>query len=358
MTLENRKVLFEALPTFRAVEATTATQKTFISTRITTTMKQQTILFLLFLLTANCPSEGSHLRQRQRRVANEEEKSASGTRIWARVKGIRGRRRARKCAQRILHENENDEFMVFEGSELCLEQLQRDPDVLEVDIDNQVHALGEITDKHRTLDEIIPWGLEMIQADQLETGDNEITICIVDSGISFGHPEFNATMINGTDNELFWGPVWNWDKDVSGHGTHVAGTLAAMSGNDLGVQGAGKFKLHITRALDDDGRGYESDIRKAVERCVEVGAQIINLSLGGPYMSRPSETLYTRLVEEEGILLVAAAARLPSWDCERFGRCRVGSPPVEPCLPFAASPRDGPRQARSRSARWHVRSRV
>jgi serine protease len=92
-----------------------------------------------------------------------------------------------------------------------------------------------------------------------------------------------------------------------GHGTHVAGTIAALAGNNIGVVGGGNFRLHITRALGDDGRGYESDVRRAVSQCIAAGSNIINLSLGGPFMSNTSSALYTHAVEELGILMIAAA---------------------------------------------------
>ena len=94
---------------------------------------------------------------------------------------------------------------------------------------------------------------------------------------------------------------------LGGHGTHVAGTIAAFAGNGIGVAGAGNFRLHIVRALGDDGRGYESDVRRAVQQCRDAGANIINLSLGGPSMSSRSESLYSDIVDTDGVLFVAAA---------------------------------------------------
>lgn len=87
----------------------------------------------------------------------------------------------------------------------------------------------------------------------------------------------------------------------------MAGTIAALAGNGIGVAGAGNFRLHIVRALGDDGRGYESDVRRAVEQCRDAGAHIINLSLGGPSMSSKSDALYTEVSEQDGVLIVAAA---------------------------------------------------
>ena len=88
----------------------------------------------------------------------------------------------------------------------------------------------------------------------------------------------------------------------------MAGIVAASAGNSEGVAGvASNLKIHITRALGDDGRGYESDIRAAVEQCIEAAAKVINLSLGGPYMASRSEEFYTRFVQEYGVMMFAAA---------------------------------------------------
>jgi serine protease len=67
------------------------------------------------------------------------------------------------------------------------------------------------------------------------------------------------------------------------------------------------FDLVIVRALGDDASGYESDIYMAVEQCIAMGADVINLSLGSTLMSDFARDVYTSAVEEHGIIMVAAA---------------------------------------------------
>lgn len=90
-------------------------------------------------------------------------------------------------------------------------------------------------------------------------------------------------------------------------GTHVAGTIAAATANGLGVRGVGVFDLVIVRALSDEATGHESDIYLAVQQCIAMGADVINLSLGSTLMSDFARELYTSTVEEDGIIMVAAA---------------------------------------------------
>ena len=159
----------------------------------------------------------------------------------------------------------------------------------------------------RSLAEIIPYGLEMIQANELELGPNPPLICIVDSGIDIDHPEFDQSMISGIDNHHRYGdePV-RWDEDSMGHGTRVAGIIAAVDDNDVGIQGVANFPLYITRGLDDEGYSYASDVKTAVEQCVDANSKIILLALGGPHNPQHEE-LYDDMVENKGIMVIAAA---------------------------------------------------
>ena len=183
------------------------------------------------------------------------------TRVFLRYGGLRGRRIARKCANRVVQDDDGDDVIIMEANRTCFDQLKHTQDILEIEYDNEVAGLG-LGDKewidgfHRAVEESQQYGIEMIQADQVTVGNGEIVICIVDSGLAAGHPDFQHEKLNGTDTVKFYGDPWAWTKDGSGHGTHVAGIVAAASGNGKGVVGvADGLKVHITRALGDDGRG-------------------------------------------------------------------------------------------------------
>jgi len=79
----------------------------------------------------------------------------------------------------------------------------------------------------------------------------------------------------------------------------------------------GEIPLHITRALDDNGSGRESDIMEAVRQCAESGARVISMSLGGGGMSSSFKDYIEELYYDKGLLIVGASgnngANVEKW---------------------------------------------
>ena len=91
-----------------------------------------------------------------------------------------------------------------------------------------------------------------------------------------------------------------------GHGTHVSGTVVAVGGNDIGVVGvADGANLYMTRALGNDGSARESDVYDAIKQCVDAGAHIISMSLGGGGISTSFKQLLDDVYYNKNILVVA-----------------------------------------------------
>jgi len=93
-------------------------------------------------------------------------------------------------------------------------------------------------------------------------------------------------------------------------GTHVAGTIAAFGGNGEGVVGVnrnGELGLFIVRHLDDDGLGFGSDLIYGVQACVENGANVVSMSLGGGPWLQYQEEAFQSYYENNDVLFVAAA---------------------------------------------------
>ncbi|MYL49226.1 S8 family serine peptidase [Halobacillus litoralis] len=108
-------------------------------------------------------------------------------------------------------------------------------------------------------------------------GSSSQEIAIIDSGVDYNHPDLDGKTIKGydfVDND--YDPM-----DLNNHGTHVAGTAAAETNNGSGVAGmAPNTKILAVRALDANGSGSLYDIADAIRYSADVGAEVINLSLG------------------------------------------------------------------------------
>lgn len=90
-------------------------------------------------------------------------------------------------------------------------------------------------------------------------------------------------------------------------GTHVTGTIAA-SDNDLGVVGvAPDVEIFIARVFSPNGEFHSSDMIAGLEACRDGGANVISMSLGGPFASIQEQNTFTSLYENDNIVAVAAA---------------------------------------------------
>ena len=158
----------------------------------------------------------------------------------------------------------------------------------------------------------IPYGINMTQADQISAKTNSdgspiITVCIVDSGLDAAHEDIQKSNVMGAS---FGKKVGEWNDSEDPHGTHVAGTLAALGDNNCGVVGVesgGNLRLLIARVFDDDGSDAKtSSIVEAVEWCADNGANVINMSLGNIDRMKSEAEAMAQLWEDD-ILVVAAA---------------------------------------------------
>jgi subtilisin family serine protease len=129
----------------------------------------------------------------------------------------------------------------------------------------------------------VPWGLTAIQARDahlLNRGAG-VRICIVDTGIQFSHPDLLGQVIEGENfvaNTRGQVDPAKYDDD-NGHGTHVAGTIAALD-NDFGVVGvAPDADLIAVKVASSKGYSSLSLIAEGVRSCIARSAHVINISL-------------------------------------------------------------------------------
>ena len=156
----------------------------------------------------------------------------------------------------------------------------------------------------------VPYGIKMVQADKMPSHDGlagNMTVCIIDSGYDLSHEDLALNNVTGDSDP---GGAGDWFVDGSHHGTHVAGTIAAINQKGVGVVGVlpnRKVKLHIVKVFGDSGDwAYSSTLLAASNKCEDAGAKVISMSLGGPLPNTAERNNFARL-STAGILSVAAA---------------------------------------------------
>lgn len=149
------------------------------------------------------------------------------------------------------------------------------------------------------------WGVEAINAPSIwafTTGVG-VKVAVLDTGVDPRHPDLAGRVLPGVD-------LVNNDQDASddhGHGTHVAGSVAAVANNGLDVAGVAPGASIIpVKVLNANGQGTNADIANGILEAAKLGAKIINLSLGG---RDNSETIRRAIasVQERGVIVIAAA---------------------------------------------------
>lgn len=145
----------------------------------------------------------------------------------------------------------------------------------------------------------------------------EIKVAVLDTGVDSDHPEIVDNFYKNDQGKIIGQRFFDGNSDENfdddnGHGTHVAGIIAAKSNNNMGISGISannKIKIIPVKCINQFEDGYYSkneDIANAIKWAVNQGADIINLSLGG----FPSSDLVKnniRYALRMGCLIVAAA---------------------------------------------------
>ena len=195
-----------------------------------------------------------------------------------------------------------------------VEIYSKNPNVEYAEPNYIVHALMVPTDPLYSyqwhLDNSDYGGINMESAWDISTGSNVI-VAVIDTGVAYENykrykqaPDLAKTcFVQGYD-------FVNNDahpNDDESHGTHVAGTVAQSTNNNKGVAGVAFGACIIpVKVLDETGSGYYSWIAEGIYYAADNGADVISMSLGGPY---PSTTLEQALAYAytKGVTIVAAA---------------------------------------------------
>jgi subtilisin family serine protease len=196
--------------------------------------------------------------------------------------------------------------------ENAVSKYEQDPNVEYAEPNYMVQALATEPNDPAYLDNL-QWALDNIndtdidapEAWDITTGSDNILIAVIDSGLAYNHPDFaenvwtNDAELNGSaliddDGNGYVDDIYGWDfidgdgypLDLNGHGTHVAGTIAARGNNHTGITGVlWNAKIMPVRFLGLEGSGSTFDAIGAIQYAYDNGARIINNSWGSAYYS-------------------------------------------------------------------------
>ncbi|MBD8524257.1 S8 family serine peptidase [Pseudomarimonas arenosa] len=205
-----------------------------------------------------------------------------------------------KAAGRVHHNFEELGAFAATMTKDQLRALQSDPRVKSVEVDPPRYPMAQTQ----------PYGIGQIGAPTAwAAGHNGagVMVCVIDSGIKADHEDFAGLDIRG-------GYPSGWNSDSCGHGTHVAGTIAAQD-NSTGVVGVatGSLSMYFVQVFSGASCGwsYASDLIDAANRCKTAADAagkklVINMSLGGG-SSNTAESNGFQNLYNQGVLSIAAA---------------------------------------------------
>lgn len=134
-------------------------------------------------------------------------------------------------------------------------------------------------------------------------GQDDMIVAIVDTGVQADHPDLQGRLVDGYN---VIDPSKPPDDDV-GHGTHVAGIIAAQVNNNEGIAGMTWYtKIMPVKALDSTGAGTTYSVAEGIIWATDHGADVINMSLGN---YAQAEFLHDAIkyAHDNGVVLVAAS---------------------------------------------------
>lgn len=178
------------------------------------------------------------------------------------------------------------------------------------------------------LAQVVPYGVPLVQATSiwgLAKGAG-IKVGVVDTGIDSRHPDLAARLRGGRS---FVGDTLPHLQDGVGHGTHVAGTIAATDNGEGVVGVAPEAEIYSLRVFDENAEYTNaSALIEAIDWAIANGIRVLNMSLGGPESSLLEREAFDRAAEN-GVLVFASTGndgrRLTNYPAAYEGAIGVGA---------------------------------
>ncbi|MGW3858672.1 type VII secretion-associated serine protease mycosin [Micromonospora arida] len=167
------------------------------------------------------------------------------------------------------------------------------------------------------------WYLDELRIDQvhkISTGRG-VVVAVIDSGVEASHPDLRGQVLPGGRS---YGASGDGRSDDDGHGTHMAGIIAAKPSRD-GVDGiAPGAKILPIKMRKEDGSYTDAGVAKGIRMAVDGGAKVINMSIGGPGLANPVQKSAIQYALDHDVVLVASAGNTAK------GHTAVGKPANTP----------------------------
>ncbi len=172
---------------------------------------------------------------------------------------------------------------------------------------------------------------------------NNIKVAVLDTGIDMNHPDLSGVVAE----YVFTHPTnssASSDRDIIGHGSHVAGTIAARINNNVGIHGVCTCRIHAYKIFDDSPDWYAANnyfayfvnpimYRRALARCISAHIQVINLSIGGGGAPDFQERQLFNSLIQRGVSIVAAMGNetsfTPSYPAAIPGVIAIGATSID-----------------------------
>ena len=148
-------------------------------------------------------------------------------------------------------------------------------------------------------------GLTAMQKRIAKKKQSTTLVAVIDSGVNPSYADFAGKVRMDLGYDFVNRSKTAWDD--YGHGSHVAGIIAAGTDNTYGMTGINaKASIIPIKVLDENGAGYTSDLVSGINHAVKKGAKVINLSLGGDTSSKAVESALS-YAKSKNVLIVAAS---------------------------------------------------
>ncbi len=184
----------------------------------------------------------------------------------------------------------------------ALAELQSRTDVVFAEPNYEISLLETVPNDEYVNSQYYLTNIRAPQGWDYETGSPAIIVAVLDTGVDLAHSDLASKLVPGYD----YIEEDNIPQDANGHGTHVAGIIAAVTNNSSGIAGISwGGRIMPLRVLDAYGNGSYADTAEAIRYAADHGAQVINMSIGGTKYSEVLESAVNYAVSL-GVVMVAA----------------------------------------------------